>query len=76
MKFTIAELKQIIKEEMDTVLSEEGELADQIAGSPLARELEGLVGPVRDYIVSLLPDTLSQEPDAAVAIVAGLLTDN
>ena len=76
MKITKSQLKQIIKEEADTVLSEEGELADQIAGSPLARELQELVDPVRKYIVSLLPDTLSQEPDAAVAIVAGLLTDN
>ena len=76
MKFTIAELKQIIKEEMRAVLSESEDDAEKaFAGmKELPEEARQIAGDVRKQIVDTAATLQGLDPMSLASIIAGLIS--
>tara|TARA_B100000131_G_C17800888_1_gene485470 strand:+ start:35 stop:289 length:255 start_codon:yes stop_codon:yes gene_type:complete len=76
MKFTIAELKQIIKEEMDFILNEDEQDAEKAiaAMEKIPQEARELAGNVRKQIVETATTMQGLDPMSLASIVAGLIS--
>lgn len=76
MKFTIAELKQIIKEEMRAVLSESEDDAEKAiaAMKEIPEEARQIAGDVRKQIVDTAATLQGLDPMSLASIIAGLIS--